>query len=203
MSPSRPLRPTDPAQLAAYVAALEAELQAKDLMIEKLKLQLATLRRACFGASSEKLERDIEQLELTLGELEENQAARQARVPAPPELTRRAPVRRQLPARLLREVIRHEPPAACPECGGASASRLGEDERELLEYVPAHFKVVVHVRPKLSCRTCETIRQAPMPSLPIERGRPGPGLIAHVLVSKYCDHRVSWNTPTKGGVEAA
>jgi transposase len=62
------------------------------------------------------------------------------------------------------------------------------DEREVLEYVPAHFKVIVHVRPKLSCRACETILQAPMPSLPIERGRPGPNLIAHVLISKYCDH---------------
>ena len=58
----------------------------------------------------------------------------------------------------------------------------------MLEYVPSHFKVIRHVRPKLSCRACETITQAPMPSLPIERGRPGPGLLAHVLVAKYCDH---------------
>ena len=54
--------------------------------------------------------------------------------------------------------------------------------------MPASFKVIRHVRPKLSCRVCETIVQAPMPSLPIERGKPGPGLIAHVLVSKYADH---------------
>jgi len=58
----------------------------------------------------------------------------------------------------------------------------------VLEYIPSSFKVIQHVRPKLSCRSCETIVQAPMPSLPIERGRPGPSLIAHVLVSKYCDH---------------
>ena len=45
-----------------------------------------------------------------------------------------------------------------------------------------------HIRPKLSCRSCETIVQAPMPSLPIERGLPGPGLMAHVLVSKFADH---------------
>jgi transposase len=66
--------------------------------------------------------------------------------------------------------------------------RLGEDVTEVLDYVPASFKVIRHVRPKLSCRVCETIVQAPMPSLPIERGRPGPGLLAHVLVSKYADH---------------
>ena len=58
----------------------------------------------------------------------------------------------------------------------------------MLEYVPSSFKVICHVRPKLSCRSCETIVQSPMPSLPIERGRPGPGLIAHVVVAKYCDH---------------
>lgn len=67
-------------------------------------------------------------------------------------------------------------------------SKIGTDEREVLEYVPSHFKRVVHLRPKMSCRACETIVQAPMPSLPIERGRPGPNLLAHVLVSKYCDH---------------
>jgi len=65
---------------------------------------------------------------------------------------------------------------------------MGQDEREVLEYVPSSFKVIQHVRPKLSCRACETVVQRPMPALPIERGRPGPGLIAHVLVSKYCDH---------------
>ncbi len=65
---------------------------------------------------------------------------------------------------------------------------MGQDEREVLEYVPSSFKVIRHVRPKLSCRACETVLQQPMPALPIERGRPGPGLIAHVLVSKYCDH---------------
>jgi transposase len=66
--------------------------------------------------------------------------------------------------------------------------KLGEDVTEVLDYVPASFKVIRHVRPKLSCRVCETIVQMPMPSLPIERGKPGPGLLAHVLVAKYADH---------------
>ncbi len=67
-------------------------------------------------------------------------------------------------------------------------SRIGQDEREVLEYVPSSFKVVQHIRPKLSCRACEAIVQAPMPTLPIERGRPGPGLLTQVVVSKYADH---------------
>lgn len=98
-----------------------------------------------------------------IGDLEEAQAERQARSASPGTAARQAPVRRPLPEHLPREVIRHEPPVACPECGGASFSKLGEDEREVLEFVPAHFKVVVHIRPKVSCRACETIRQAPMP----------------------------------------
>ena len=59
---------------------------------------------------------------------------------------------------------------------------------EQLEYVPSHFKVIRHVRPKLACVTCQSIFQAAAPSRPIPRGVAGPGLIAHVMVSKYCDH---------------
>jgi transposase len=67
-------------------------------------------------------------------------------------------------------------------------SKLGEDVSEVLEYVPAQFKVIRHVRPKLSCTKCDAIVQAEAPSRPIERGLAGPGLMAHVLVSKYADH---------------
>ena len=101
---------------------------------------------------------------------------------------RKQPVRTPLPAHLPRETVIHEPACTCPGCGSTTFSRIGQDERDVLEYVPSSFKVVQHLRPKLSCRSCETIVQAPMPSLPIARGRPGPGLIAHVVVSKYCDH---------------
>ena len=76
----------------------------------------------------------------------------------------------------------------CPACGSQRLRKIDDDRREVLEYVPSHFKVVVHVRPKLSCRDCEAITQPPMPALPIERGRPGAGLVAHVIISKYCDH---------------
>lgn len=188
--------PSDPAELRAFAALLLAELYAKTLHIEKLKAQLAALRRARFGRSSEKLDRDIGQLELLLGELEEGEAEAAARTvnaggekPARNGTSTTAAVgRRPLPEHLPREDLVHEPAAVCPACGSTELRRIGGDRREVLEYVPAHFKVVVHVRPKLSCRVCERITQAPMPSLPIERGRPGPGLIAHVLVSKYCDH---------------
>ena len=65
---------------------------------------------------------------------------------------------------------------------------FGEDVAEILEYIPANFKVIRHVRPKFACKQCERIVEAPAPSRTIERGFAGPGLIAHVLVSKYADH---------------
>ena len=75
----------------------------------------------------------------------------------------------------------------CNHCGG-SLKKLGQDVTEELEYVPGRFVVNRIVRPRMACACCEAICQAPLPSRPIERGRPGPGLLAHVLVSKYADH---------------
>ena len=76
---------------------------------------------------------------------------------------------------------------ACADCGG-KLRRIGEDVTEELEYVPGRFIVNRIVRPRLTCAGCERFVQAALPSRPIERGRPGPGLLAHVLVSKYADH---------------
>jgi transposase len=178
------------------IAANAAEIHAKTLHIEKLKMQLAVLRRARFGRSSEKLDHAIEQLELLIGELEADAGAAEARDTAgDPDARqpgkrreRKHPVRKPLPPHLPRETVTHEAACSCPGCGGTVFSRIGQDEREVLEYVPSSFKVIRHIRPKLSCRACETIVQPPMPSLPIERGRPGPGLLAQVLVAKFCDH---------------
>jgi transposase len=142
-----------------------------------------------FGAKSEKLDRLIEQLELQLGDLEEDAAEASTRTPPATnaEAGKRIPARRPLPEHLERDIVEHAGPCACPRCGG-KLSRIGEDVCEVLEYVPGRFKAIAHVRPKFSCRLCETICQPPAPSLPIARGRPGPKLLAHVLVSKYCDH---------------
>jgi len=181
-------------ELQRDVEALSSEIHAKTLLIEKLKMQLAVLRRARFGRSSEKLEREVEQLELLIGDIEETDAEFEAWAeannasPPPSSKPRKPSGRAPLPGHLPLETIVHEAPCVCPACGGAKFSKVGADERELLEYVPSHFKRVLHVRPKMSCRACETIVQAPMPSLPIEKGRPGPALLAHVLVSKFCDH---------------
>ncbi|HEY4471029.1 MAG TPA: IS66 family transposase [Stellaceae bacterium] len=187
---------TQLAERDRVIAVRDAELYAKTLQIEHLKAQLAVLRRHRFGRSSEKLDREIEQLELVLGELEEGVAESKSRAARaekkPPAPAARASEdhkhgRKPMPAHLPRERTVHEPAPTCTACGGTVLRKLGEDVTELLEYIPSTFKVVQIVRPKLSCRACETIAQAPLPSLPIERGRPGPGLLAHVVVSKYAD----------------
>ncbi len=178
------------ASQAATILRQQAALDGQAARIEQLRAQLAKLRRMQFGRSSEKLDAAITQLELALEDLEEEQGAQEATTPAaePPDAPGHArPARRPLPDHLPRHVVEHVTACACPACGG-TLRRLGEDVTEVLDYVPASFRVVRHVRPKFSCRQCETITQAPAPSLPIRRGRAGPGLLAHVLVAKFCDH---------------
>jgi transposase len=101
---------------------------------------------------------------------------------------RRKPARRPLPEHLPRERIVYPLPATCPCCGGGTLRKIGEDVAETLELIPRQWKVIQHVREKLSCRTCEAITQPPAPSHPIARGRAGPKLLAHVLFSKYGLH---------------
>jgi transposase len=188
------------AREAEHAAELEAArngLKDQALQIEQLKARLAKLLRQRFGSSSEKLRGQIDQLQLMIGDLEEEYAETTPSEPEPepepaaiePEIQarRRKPKRKPLPENLPRDVVEHPTACACPKCGGA-LRRLGEDVTEVLEYVPGAFRVTRHVRPKMSCRCCESITQAPAPSLPINRGLAGPGLLAHVLVGKFCDH---------------
>jgi transposase len=168
----------------------DEQLASRDSEIEQLKLLIAKLQRMQFGRKSEKLERQIEQLQLRLEALQMNDAERVAVLPRPPESVKRMvrPVRSPLPAHLPREVQTHLPKEeACPDCGG-TLHKLGEDVSEILERIPARCYVIRQVRIKLACGSCDKILQAKAPSRPIERGIAGPGLLAHVLVSKYADH---------------
>jgi transposase len=164
----------------------KAELVSKNNEIESLKLLIAKLKRMQFGTSSERLARHIDQLELKLEDLETNRASRPI-LPLSESVTRK-PARKPLAAWLPREVEVLEPEdAKCPDCGG-QLDHLGEDVSEVLEYVPAQFKVIRMVRPKFNCTRCDHIVQQPAPHRPIDRGLAGPGLLAHVLVAKYADH---------------
>src|SRR2546421_32316 len=97
------------------------------------------------------------------------------------------PARRPLPEHLPREDVVHLAPCSCPTCGGA-LRRISEEITETLDYVPGRFKVIRHIREKLSCRACDTVVAAPAPDHAIARGRAGAGLLAHIVVSKYDDH---------------
>ena len=183
------------AALRAQLAERDAALDVANAQIEALSFNLAVLRRRQFGQSSERLAAEIEQLELRLEDLEESRAEQGAAQPqaepadASADKARKPAIRKPLPPHLPRETVVHEPEiiCTCGDCDQSKLTRLGEDVTEVLEKIPARLKVIRHVRPRYACRKCEGVFQAPAPDLPIERGRPGPGLIANILVSKFCD----------------
>jgi transposase len=166
------------------------ELRTSNEQIAHLKLIIEKLRRTIFGKKSEKIVVQLEQLELHLEELESSQAEKEAAVEriTPIEEPKAKSRRKPLPEHLPREVITHLPQGdCCPDCGG-QLRQFGHDVTEQLEYIPESFKVIRHVRPKFACSGCDRVVEAPAPSRPIERGLAGPGLLAHVLVSKFADH---------------
>lgn len=180
--------PEEPTELKHLVGLLSSEVKSQALLIEKLKHQLAGMRRHRFGVSSEALN----QLPLSLEDEEVAQAAECEEAPVdtssdPEPGLKGQPKRKPLPEHLPRHEDILSPGEDCGQCGG-KLKTLGQDVTEELEYVPGRFVVNRIVRPRKACSCCEAIHQAPLPSRPIERGRPGPGLLAHVLVSKYADH---------------
>jgi len=181
--------PKDPSELRAVSELMAAEIKSQAYQIEKLKKELAAYRKARFGTKSE----SMDQLAFDLQEDTEIEAAAATQKKAAAGDTedtkpaKRTHNRAPLPDHLERQEEVISPGDACGDCGGA-LKPLGEDVTEELEYVPGHFVVKRIVRPRMTCTCCETFVQADLPSRPITRGRPGPGLLAHVLVSKYCDH---------------
>jgi transposase len=191
--------PDDPAALKAMVLHLQTELRTHSLVIEALRIQIARLKKQKFGASSEKIEREIEQLELILEGLEIAQAETSGSVAdeggqvcALPSVdadtgqraSRRKPRVCEATPRERKEL---DPGETCLECGGA-LRLVGEDVSEILEMVAAKLKVIEVARLKKSCRCCEKMVQAPAPSRPIPGSMAGPSLLAFILVSKYDDH---------------
>jgi transposase len=195
--------------LPSDIPTLQAMLLERDLLIEKLKLQIARMKRVQFGASSEQLDGQILQLELIVEDLEASYSvvagaagdetiAPLDAAPIAPEQAAVAAKQsraRALPQHLPRERVRYEPQGTsngcdCKHCGAQAdqLTHLGDDESEMLEYVPGRFKVIVQVRPKYLCGECNTISQAAAPNRVLAKSYAGAGLLAHVLTSKYGDH---------------
>jgi transposase len=175
--------------LAAQVADDDTQLAAARAEVERLRLIIRRLQRAQFGRRSERLDGD--QLALGLEDLDADVARAQAsyrtvevdHAEAAPATRRQA-----FPDDLSREDITFDVEGRlCPCCGGALHA-IGETVSEMLDFVPARLRVLRMRRPKYGCRACGTIHQAPAPERPIAKGMAIPALLAHVLVSKYCDH---------------
>jgi transposase len=197
------------AELVASNAALSGEvrrsqeaLKVAQLTIDKMKVELAYLRRMKYGRSSERLEHP--QLELVGGQVAPCVVAPPADVSAddglksnvtPLDLERKKreaknrPGLRDLPAHLPRRTVVHTPQGGCgcTACG-AGLREIGQDVSEVLDYEPGTFHVVRHVRPKLACAGCKTITQALAPTRAMDRCMAGAGLLTHIAVSKFADH---------------
>ncbi len=180
----------------ARASVVEAKASSDAALIAHLKLEIAKLKRAHFGQTSERSQRLLDQYELQLEELEasatldelkaEMAAAKTSAVQA---FTRRRPSRQPFPEHLPRERVVIAAPAACPCCGGGRLSKLGEDVTETLEVVPRQWKVIATVRERFSCRDCQTVTQPPAPFHVTARGWAGPGLLAMIAFEKFGQHQ--------------
>lgn len=181
--------PDDPATLRQLVRELLAEMGKKDQLIERIQQQLAVLLRARFGQKADRV--DPRQLALFLAELNAATPPAKADPTPPPAAPKKGHGRQTLPPELPRRRVEYEltlEQRHCPKCGG-SCERFGEEVSEQLDYVPASLVVVEHARAKYACRQCgETVLTAAAPMQPIEKGLPGPGLLAEVVTNKYADH---------------
>jgi transposase len=173
--------------------AKDIELREQRRLIEHLRFQLAKLRRARFGQSSEQLE-GAGQLPMTFEELRAAVAEAERQAQAVPEIAaaqtpKGKPVRRKkLPDHFERIPLLLNPEAcACPDCGG-TLKDLGKDEAEILEVKTVTFKVTKVIRPKKRCVKCATIVQAPAPSRPIQKSFAGASVLALILTWKYGFH---------------
>jgi transposase len=181
--------PDEPDVLQRMLREVVPELQTEN---EKLWLLIQRLLRHRYGPRSEKL--DLDQLQLMLEDAEQGaaEAGAAADAAAPSERRRRTtPAQRNrgaLPAHLPRyEVVIDIAHKDCPCCGG-TLHVIGEDRSEQLDLVPAQLRVKVVCRPRYGCRACEgAVVQAPAPERPIDGGMATEALVAHIVVSKFCD----------------
>jgi transposase len=171
------------------IEELTAALTAANRRTEQLQHQLEKLIRQHFGPRSERI--DPNQLALFEKGTPRAEPEVKPAPEAPATRTANGHGRKRLPKDLPRRRIEHPVPPeelACPECG-AERERIGEEVSEQLEYIPSSACILEHVRPKYACKCCQGhVVTAELPYQPIEKGLPGPGMLAHVVTSKYADH---------------
>jgi transposase len=182
--------PGDPATLKRMVASLLEDREAGERRIRQLQHLLEQLLRARYGPRRERVNEN--QLFLFAAEIlktDKNESVPKDE-PVPKRPKRKGHGRQRLPKSLKRQRVvfdlaEHE--KQCPHCRG-ELKRIGEEVSERLEYVPASMIVIEEACQKYVCASGCTIVTAEKPMAPIEKGLPGPGLLAQVVVSKYGDH---------------
>jgi transposase len=184
--------PSDPKLLQQIISDLSVEVTNLSAENSSLKNQLALLKAKRFGKSSEKLDKQIADLELRIEEEEEENCNKVIEDSLEEESDNKKeknkPKRKPLPPHLPREEKILNPDPICPDCGGEDFHKISDDISETLDYVPASFKVIKTIRPRCACRNCEKIVQADTPDRAIAKGKAESGLLAHILVQKYCNH---------------
>lgn len=177
--------PSDTKLLQQIIANLSDE-------VKSLKNQLALLKAKRFGKSSEKLDKQIADLELKIEEEEESNCNKviedNLEEESNNEKEKNKPKRNPLPSHLPREERVINPDPICPDCGSEDFHKISDDISETLDYIPASFKVIRTIRPRCACKKCEKIVQADITQRAIAKGKAESGLLAHILVQKYCNH---------------
>ena len=194
-SPSPDL-PDDLDALRAVAAAALARNAGDAATIARQNLEIAKLKRQIYGPRSERTARLLDQMELELEELvatatEDEIAAEQAaaKTTTVAAFTRQRPARQPFPLHLPRERVVVPGFTECPCCGGSRLRKLGETITETLEVIPRQWKVIQHVREKMTCRDCEKISEPPAPFHVTPRGWVGPNLMAMLLFEKFGQHQ--------------
>lgn len=182
--------PEDTATLQRLVVSLFEDRDHQERRIRRLQHMLEQLLRARYGPRRERVNEN--QLFLFAAEiLQAHQEVSVAKEEPPPERPKRkGHGRKSLPKSLARRRVvfdLSEDRRQCPHCQ-AELKRIGEEISERLEYVPASLYVIEEVSPKYACENGCTVVTAEKPMQPIDKGLPGPGLLAQVAVSKYGDH---------------
>ena len=184
--------PSDTNLLHKIITDLSVEVTHLSTENSSLKNQLALLKAKRFGKSSEKLDKQISDLELKIEEEEEENCNKvinnNLEEESDNKKEKNKPKRNPLPPHLPREEKTINPDPICPTCGGEDFHKISDDISETLDYVPASFKVIRTIRPRCACKNCENIIQADIPDRAIAKGKAESGLLAHILVQKYCNH---------------
>lgn len=180
----------DAPQLRELAKRLLGEMRIKQVMIDKLTHEMATLKRLKFAAQSEAFHAGQKSLLEETIDTDLEALSQEIERLAPPSAQEREKMqskRAPLPSHLPRKEIRHEPESTTCRCG-CRMKRIGEDIAEKLDYQPGVFTVERHVRGKWTCSRCQTLVQAPVAPHIIDKGIPTTGLLAQVLIAKYADH---------------